>query len=138
MKNAIIGFLVVLSVQLVAKEKFHVVVRDQDGLPVKGAAVMVRQKLPVSGLRFWSSDRYENFFGETDENGKSTITFSARTRHFEWGVGSEDYYSESESATVHFTYDEIVFNQDANDNNLERDWKASAKRGLGYCGPMAP
>lgn len=117
MKKVLLGILAILSVQLFGKEKFHVNVRDQNGLPVKGATLMVQQKLPASGKWYWSSDKYERFFAETDENGKAEISFSARTRHFEWGVASDDYYSDTECSTVNEKF-KVKENDDNTDYEL--------------------
>ena len=83
------------------REKLHVNVRDQDGRPIKGAAVSVYQRRPVSMLNFWS-DGWDHSTAETDAQGKATVSFSAITRHFKWLVVAEGYHCDGETTRDYF------------------------------------
>ncbi len=123
------------------REKLHVNVRDQDGRPIKGAAVSVYQRRPVSMLNFWS-DGWDHSTAETDAQGEATVSFNARTSHFEWSVAAEGYHFAMETTSESLS---VTNNVEGNDytiteHELSRSvtlWKKrNPKPMYGYTNPL--
>ena len=89
----VLGLIAVITLATTRSETFILIVRDQNGVPVENAKVVVKQLAKIQPLDFWAELNYDTHTARTDKNGRAVVNFKVNHKRFDWTVEADGYYS---------------------------------------------